>query len=175
MDSTQAIREAITFIRCSIEHAQECDLENTDDESLHCAFEGIQDMQEVITQLQRLPQASGSNAGECLEYFRPKFSTRGINMPEITAQERADAMHREAEKTNAYSDVVSYSESLSIVAAGYEIECSCGHEFEELYNERHLLQLTNLPRNERGEWVLSCPNCNTFHIFDGNEVGNAYD
>ena len=79
MDSTQAIREAITFIRCSIEHAQECDLENTDDESLHCEFEGLEEMQEVISQLQRLPQASGSIYGtlwsiDDLRIYRPAWS-----------------------------------------------------------------------------------------------------
>ena len=79
MDSTQAIREAITFIRCSIEHAQECDLENTDDESLHCEFEGLEEMQEVISQLQRLPQASGRIYGtlwsiDDLSIYRPAWS-----------------------------------------------------------------------------------------------------
>ena len=78
MDSTQAIREAILFIQCSIEHAQECDLENTDDESLHCEFEGLEEMQEVITQLRRLPQASGSSYGtlwgiDDLRVYRPAW------------------------------------------------------------------------------------------------------
>ena len=78
MDSTQAIREAILFIQCSIEHAQECDLENTDDESLHCEFEGLEEMQEVIYQLRRLPQASGSSYGtlwgiDDLRVYRPAW------------------------------------------------------------------------------------------------------
>jgi hypothetical protein len=78
MDSTQAIREAIQFIECSIEHAQECDLENTDDESLHCEFEGLEEMQEVISQLKRLPQYDGSNYGtlwsiDDLRIYRPAW------------------------------------------------------------------------------------------------------
>ena len=78
MDSTQAIRQAITFIQYSIEHAQECDLENTDDESLHCAFERLEEMQEVMAQLRRLPQYGGSIYGtlwsiDDLRIYRPAW------------------------------------------------------------------------------------------------------
>ena len=65
MDSTEAIREAITFIQSTIYRI------GTEDNKAH--------MQEVISQLQRLPQASGSIYGtlwsiEDLRGRRPSWS-----------------------------------------------------------------------------------------------------
>ena len=65
MDSTRAIREAITFIQSTIYRI------GTEDNKAH--------MQEVISQLQRLPQASGSIYGtlwsiEDLRGRRPSWS-----------------------------------------------------------------------------------------------------
>ncbi len=59
-------------------------------------------------------------------------------------------------------------EHISLVAAGYEMQCSCGHQWPGM------IQVTSLDRNEHGEWVVTCPECNTTHIFDGNEVNHAY-
>ena len=81
MDSTHAIREAIQFIQWSIYHdyIKMGDLENANDESVHCESSDIENMQEVIRQLQRLPQAGGSNYGtlwsiDDLRIYRPAWN-----------------------------------------------------------------------------------------------------
>ena len=65
MDSTQAIREAITFIQSAMEN------DNLEDsEFKHYDEDNQAHMQEVISQLQRLPQASGSiysTAFDCVD------------------------------------------------------------------------------------------------------------
>ena len=62
MDSTQAIREAITFIQSAMEN------DNLEDsEFKHYDEDNQAHMQEVISQLQRLPQASGSIYGTAFD------------------------------------------------------------------------------------------------------------
>ena len=60
--------------------------------------------------------------------------------------------------------------TLGVVAAAYELTCSCG---QELLNT----QLTELPRSEEDEygvWVWVCPGCKFRHCFDRGEVEHAF-
>ncbi len=63
---------------------------------------------------------------------------------------------------------------LNVVASGYEIMCSCDHEFIELYNTRRHLQLDTLEVDEAGLWVLTCPSCRVTYHFDGGDISHAW-
>ena len=74
MNSTQAIREAITFIQWTLDY-----MENSADWDEVNTHPDYAKLQEVISQLQRLPQASGSNYGTLwsindLRSLRPAWS-----------------------------------------------------------------------------------------------------
>ena len=74
MDSTQAIREAVTFIQWTLDY-----MENSDDWNEVNTHPDHAKLQEVIAQLQRLPQASGSIYGtlwgiDDLRTHRPAWS-----------------------------------------------------------------------------------------------------
>ena len=74
MNSTQAIREAVTFIQWTLDY-----MENSDDWNEVNTHPDHAKLQEVIAQLQRLPQASGSIYGtlwsiEDLRGRRPSWS-----------------------------------------------------------------------------------------------------
>ena len=59
--------------------------------------------------------------------------------------------------------------TLGVVAAAYELYCSCGCTNYEV-------QLYNLPRSEPDEygvWVWVCPGCQFRHCFDGGEVNHC--
>ena len=56
-----------------------------------------------------------------------------------------------------------------LVAASYELQCSCGHE-------RYNVQLSDFDRapDGSGMWVFNCPSCDWAIEFDGNDVNHAY-
>ena len=74
MNSTQAISAAVTFIQWTLDY-----MENSDDWNEINTHPDYAKLQEVSTQLQRLPQASGSNYGtlwsiDDLRSLRPAWS-----------------------------------------------------------------------------------------------------
>jgi len=60
------------------------------------------------------------------------------------------------------------SPGLNIVASGYDIQCGCGDDFNEVH-----IQLDDL-ETEHGCYVYECPECHYRHVFDGGDISHAF-
>ena len=62
--------------------------------------------------------------------------------------------------------------TISLVAASYELTCSCGYwegDFQLSDFDR-----PNSDADEYGAWAWNCPTCKHRHIFDGASITEPY-
>lgn len=64
----------------------------------------------------------------------------------------------------------SQAHHVNVVAHSYDIACDCtdGDEYVED------IQLSDLPHDEWGAYIWTCPKCGFEHHFDGGDVGDSW-
>jgi hypothetical protein len=59
--------------------------------------------------------------------------------------------------------------TISVVASGYDVSCSCGTDLG------HGVQLDSpLFKNKGWFYQIECPDCHTIHDFDGGDIEHAF-